>query len=408
MHKIVVLYPYKFSKYNFFQYGFDQLKKKKIEIEIHDLSNLFISKKFQKLWTAETNKDGNLKFNNFFSWLLYIINISPHTVIFNLTNDNFNSIYCFLVKFTLAIRGFTIFIFKVTDVFNVKPKKNFYYFFFKIFIEHKYDIYFYFNFFKRIIFTNLDKIIKYKKEIIFTNESINKKYHNYSKAVIFKSIHSFDYSNFLRIQKKNTNKYFVYLDCGFPYHLGDTFLEKSIRFNYDKSKIQEYMSQLLNFFYLIEKKFKKKILIVPHPKYRVLNSNIINIKFFKNFLVFNKIDTNEAVKQAYCVLTNAITTSLSFAVLNYKRIIFLKSKLDSCFITSINDHLNKNELFSSLDIENVNIDSKNYLTEKIKNKINNKAYDKYKFKFLQNSNKYLQKKSNSDIIANYIINDLKT
>jgi hypothetical protein len=168
------------------------------------------------------------------------------------------------------------------------------------------------------------------------------------------------------------------------------------------------MSQLLNFFYLIEKKFKKKILIVPHPKYRVLNSNIINIKFFKNFLVFNKIDTNEAVKQAYCVLTNAITTSLSFAVLNYKRIIFLKSKLDSCFITSINDHLNKNELFSSLDIENVNIDSKNYLTEKIKNKINNKAYDKYKFKFLQNSNKYLQKKSNSDIIANYIINDLKT
>jgi len=406
MHKIVVLYPYKFTKYNFFQYSFDLLKKKKVKIEIHDLSHLFISQKFQKMWTAANHKERNLKFKNFFSWLLYIINISPRTIIFNLTNDNFNSIYCLLIKLTLSIRGFTIFTFKVTDIVDVKPKKNFNYYFFKIFIEHKYDFIFYLNFLKKIIFINLDKIIKYRKEIILTNQDIKKKFYNYSKRIIFKRIHSFDYSNFLRIQKKNTNKYFIYLDVGFPYHLGDTFLEKSIRFNFDKSKIDEYMFQLKNFFYTLEKKFKKKVLIVPHPKIRRLNSNKRNQKFFKNFLVFDKIDTNEAVKQAYCVLINGVTTSLSFAVLNYKRIIFLKSKLDSCFIKSINDPLNKKQLFSLLDIESINLDNNKHLTHKIKNKINKKAYDKYKFKFLQNSDKYIYKKSNSDIIANYVINNL--
>jgi hypothetical protein len=41
--KIIVLYPYKFTKFNFFQMGYDLLEKK-IKIEIHDLSDLFITK----------------------------------------------------------------------------------------------------------------------------------------------------------------------------------------------------------------------------------------------------------------------------------------------------------------------------------------------------------------------------
>ena len=400
--KIIVLYPYKFTKFNFFQFGYDLLEKK-IKIEIHDLSNLFITKRFAKVWKVEAYTKV-LKFRSFLSWLLYILKIPKSTIILNDTCYNFNSLYSFLIKLVLSIKGFVVLVYDIVDVSIPKPKRNFYYFFNKIFIEHKYDFLFYLNYFKKILFSNLDKFFKYNKKVIFTNQ--NNRVYSYSKNVIIKDIHSFDYSNFLKKKHIKCDKYFVYLDTGFPYFSGDTFLDKSIGFNYNKSDIQKYINNLLLFFHFIEKKFSKKVLIVPHPKLRDRNFKL-NYTYFNNFKIFDKLDTNEAVTQAYCVLINTVTSSISYAILNYKPIIFLKSKITESFVKfmGLNYILERKKMLTYLKLKNLSIE-KNYLVDKLNLKINIEAYERYRFKYLQNLNKNIAKTHNSDIIFSCIKKDL--
>ena len=403
MKKIIVLFPYKFIEFYFFRFGFDLLQKKNCEIEIHDLSDLFISKKFQSGWKIASYKRKNLKFRNILSWFFYIIKIPAHTTIINLTNKNFNSINSFFIKIIISIKFFLIFTYNVDDVLIEKPKRDSDYIISKIFKEHKYDIIFYFNLIKKIILFNLSKIIKYKKEIILTN--IIEKYQSCIKSIIIKNIHSFDYSNFLRSKPNNNtnNKYFVYLDTGFPYFLGDIFLDKSINFNNNEFKVKKFVNYLNDFFHSIEKKFKKKVLIVFHPKFRLLNSKKTIYDFFNNFMIFNKVDTNEAVRQAYCVLINTITTSTSFAVLNYKPIIFLDSQISDSLV-SINDIRDKKKFLSFLNLKSINLDHGNIIDKK-DIKVDKKAYDKYRFRYLQNSDPNLSNKFNSDIIYEAILSN---
>lgn len=395
---IIVLFPYKFIHYYYFLFGFDLLEKKNFKIEMHDLSHLFISKSFLKKWKVKSYKKNNLKFKNILLWFFYIMKKKNNTIIINLTYNNFNSINSFFVKMVLSIKGFKVLTYDLNDVVIEKPKKNLNYFITKFFIEHKYDIVFYYNSIKKIIFFNLDRIIRYKREIVLTNKNnlIN------LKNKIFLKIHSFDYSNSLRSKDKNNknSKYFVYLDTGFPYFSGDTFLDKSIDFSYNKFLVEKYIKNLIYFFHLIEKKFKKKVLIVFHPKFRILNSKKNFYNFFDDFLIFNKIDTNEAVRQAYCVLINTVTTSVSFAVLNYKPIIFLNSQLSRSFI-GINEIIERKKLLSLLSVKSLNIDQVNSI-EKRHFKIDKKAYDNYKYKYLQNLDPNLKNKFNSEIIYNAI------
>jgi hypothetical protein len=403
MQKVIVLYPYKFTDYNYFQYGLDLLKNKNFEIEIHDLSDLFIAKKFQSQWKVESYKKKNLKFKSILSWFIYILKVPSNTVIFNETYKDFYSIHSFFVKIILSFKSFLVFTYNIDDVIEEKPKRNFSYFISKIFKEHKYDIIFYFNLLKKFIFSNLCKIIKYKKEVILTNT--NKK-QTYTKNKIIKTIHSFDYSNFLRSNtNKNINdKYFVYLDTGFPYFSGDLFLDRGINFYYNEFKIKKFINNLNCFFHLIEKKFQKKVLVVPHPKFRILYLKKNFFNFFNDFMFFNKIDTNDAVRQAYCVLVSTITTSISFAVLNYKPIIFIDSQL-LYPLTRINILKDNKKFLTFLNIKNVNLDRGNLVNKK-DIKVDKKAYDKYRFRYLQNSDLNLSNMFNSEIIYNAIQDNL--
>lgn len=401
--RIIILWPYKFTQFDFFQLGLDLYKKKKVQIQIHELSNLFILNKFYKVWKSKSYKK-KLIFKNILTWFFYIIKTPTHTIIFNMTNENHNAINSFFIKIILSFKRFSVFIFSISEVFDEKIKKNFSYFFYKIFKEHKYDVIFYLNFLKTITFSNLSKIVKYNKEIIFTNR--NKIIEATSKGKIIRPINSFDYSNFLRTtHKENKNeKYFVYLDTGYPYFSGDYYLNKGFNHNnfINDSMIKKYMDNLIAFFNFLENKYKKKVLIVPHPKLRLLSSNRTSYSFFNDYKIFNKIDTNEAVRQAYCVLVNFITTSISYAVLNYKPIIFLKSKILES-IMNINQSINEKKFLTILGVKSLSLNkggliNKRYMT------VNKKAYDQYKFKYLQNSNIDLQNKHNSDIITTYIKN----
>ena len=395
--KLIILYPFPFSKFNFFQFSFDLLKKKNVKVEIHNLSDLFISKKFQDVWKLEEYKLQSIKFKNIFSWFFYIIKEPPNTFILNCTNQNINSINFFIIKIILSLKGFKVFIYDVIDIINIKPKKNFNFFYQKVFKQYKFDLFFYFNFIKKFIFYYLDKIHEFKNEIILTN-TIKKNQNDLSNKII-RNIHSFDYSNFLRsVNKIKKNKYFVYLDAGYPYFAGDYYLDRSKNFNFNEILIKEYIKRLNHFFHFIEKKFKKKVLVVPHPKFRLINKkkNFSFFNNFSNFKNFNKIDTNDAVREAYCVLINTDTTSLSFAILNYKPIIFLDSEMTR-YSRTINHNLNLKKMLTLLKIRSFDLNQA-HLINKQDITFNKIVYDKYKFLFLQNPNLKISNKNNAELI----------
>jgi len=390
--KLIILYPYPFSKFNFFQYSFDLLKKKNVKVEIHNLSDLFITKKFQDQWKSEEYKLQNIKFKNIFSWFFYIIKEPANTFILNCTNQNINSINFIIIKIILSLKGFRVLIYDVIDVIDIKPKRNLYFFYHKVFKETKFDLFFYFNFIKKFIFSYLDKIHEFKNEIILTNTI--KKNQNDSSNKIIRNIHSFDYSNFLRsVNKIKKNKYFVYLDTGHPYYDGDHYLDRSKKVTRNEFLIKEYIKKLNYFFYFIEKKFKKKVLIAVHPKLRLINKKKNLFNHFSNFKNFDRIDTNDAVREAYCVLINTMTTSVSFAILNYKPIIFLESEISR---QSLNDNTNIKKLLTLLKIRSLHLNQA-HLINKQDIRFNKIAYDKYKFLFLQNPNLKIRNKNNAEI-----------
>jgi hypothetical protein len=70
---------------------------------------------------------------------------------------------------------------------------------------------------------------------------------------------------------------------------------------------------------------------------------------------------------------------------------------------NINQSINEKKFLTILDVKSLSLNkggliNKRYMT------VNKKAYDQYKFKYLQNSNIDLQNKHNSDIITAYIKN----
>lgn len=112
------------------------------------------------------------------------------------------------------------------------------------------------------------------------------------------------------------------------------------------------------------------------------------------------MNTNDAVKDAYCVIINTITTSISFAVLNYKPIIFLNSKSSQSF-RNINQRLILKRTLNSLNIKSFSLD-KSDVPSKLDFKINKNAYDKYKFKFLQNPDVKISKENNAENFCNFL------
>ena len=83
--------------------------------------------------------------------------------------------------------------------------------------------------------------------------------------------HSNDYSNSLLEKYKNKNKinkkqFIICLDGGFPYFTGDTLLTGR---KLPENNTEKYYRELNLFFDNLERFFKTKILIIPHPKYRI-------------------------------------------------------------------------------------------------------------------------------------------
>lgn len=172
----------------------------------------------------------------------------------------------------------------------------------------------------RFVKTVIDVLqgIAYKKlgivnrfEIVFAAGSVLSSTNQYAKRVV--PFNLFDYEQYNRVksasQRVVKERYAVFLDINLPYQ-SDLAIERLMALN-----AIGYFKSLNRFFDLLENVYAIKVVIAAHPK-----ANYINDEF--NQREVYRMVTAELVKDAEFVITHT-STSLSYAVLNYKSILFI-------------------------------------------------------------------------------------
>lgn len=374
-----MLSPYVFTEFDYFKWELKNLKKEyNYNIIIHDLSSIIANKNLNSVWkTPKYKKSKN--FSSFFLWIKEFNKIKKESfdlVVYDLIdNYNFNS---FLIKVTLILSRIKILTFLGEEVACWKPNKNLYFFFKKIShlkLNHKLYI---FNL-KYIIFRYLFNLIKYQNLYLLTNNSkiiVHKK--KYKKII---NCTSQDYSNFLvykkKVVKKKSNNYIIYLDNGAPFFSGDSYLNNT---KLPENNIKLFYFKLNNFFDKIESFYKKKIIIIPHAKYKIPNikNNNLNV-YFCNRITNNCYDAlPKLITNSFFVISRG-STAISYAVVNYKPIQLIYSSSYKYIENEYNDLK-----IQSRALGNNLIDIDCFDRNKIDNNliINKNKYNLYKKKYL--------------------------
>ena len=153
------------------------------------------------------------------------------------------------------------------------------------------------------------KIIK-KFDIIFASGRFLVEKHRYAEKVV--SIPFADYIEYKKAEKNTkteTSRYAVFLDINLPFQT-DLVLAGMPQIN-----PEIYYSEINSFFDMIEVNFNVKVVIAAHPK------TSLNLQNFANRTV-KRMKTAELVRDAEFVISHQ-STSISYAVLNYKPIMFI-------------------------------------------------------------------------------------
>ena len=178
-------------------------------------------------------------------------------------------------------------------------------------------------------------------------------------------INLIDYEHYVRHKSKKVSNTAVFLDQALTCHSDDESGK-------NKSHIKYYNS-LEKIFLRIEKEYNLKVIIALHPKNFLANKFFMKRKIYKN-------KTPELVSKSKLVLCHT-SISVSYAVLNYKPIIFLDSELiydysdygeDRLIINSLCRYLQANKIYLDKKVDNLNL----------KLKPNVKLYNKYRDNFI--------------------------
>jgi hypothetical protein len=379
MKTFLVLSPYIFTEFDYFKWELKYLKKDyNYNIVIHDLSSIISNKNLNLVWKTPKYKPSK-NFSSFFLWLKEFNKIKKDSfdlVVYDLIdNYNFNS---FLIKVTLILSRIKILTFLGEEVADWKPNKNLYFFLKKIF-QHKLNYKLLIFNLKYIIFRFFFNLIKGQNLYLLTNNSkivVHKK--KYRKII---DCSSQDYSNFLlykkKIVKKNSNNYIIYLDNGAPFFSGDSYLNNT---KLPENNIKLFYYKLNNFFNKIELFYRKKIIIIPHAKYKIPNIKNKNLNtYFYNRITNNCYDAlPKLITNSFFVISRG-STAISYAVVNYKPIQLIYSSSYK-YIENEYNYLN----FQSRELGNNLIDLDRFDRNKIDNNliINKDKYNLYKKKYL--------------------------
>ena len=405
---VLLLYPYRFTKFEYYKYEISKLEKNNnLKVIINDLSDIISNKKLNAVWKTKL-EEKTLKFSSLISWIFYFNKIKKKkTVIFNfLDSSNFKS---FIIVLLIKLSKLPV-LFYDEDDGAVVPKKNINFFLSRI-NEHKFNYKVYLYYLKHYLFSFLVNLVNYDKIILFSQNSKKK---NYRGSTTYKeenfinvNINTFDFSNAISITKNNKKRTIknsiVYLDNGGPYFTGDTY-EKGNAF--PKYDIEKWYNELNEFFDKVEKYFKAKIIVIPHPKYKSHNAKKIKSfnHYFNKRVVNNDYDSLAKISPSCSFFISQGSTAMSYAIIHYKPVIHIYSPNRIYGRTEIK-HLKdqaKNTGKKIIDISQIN------KKKIIKNlSVNKRKYNLYRYKYLTPKNKALEKTPNYKIIGRTIINSIK-
>ena len=201
----------------------------------------------------------------------------------------------------------------------------------------------------------------------YAGESLKAKSNYIAKKI--KKISLIDHDHYTKYKNSKTKNIAVFLDQALTCHSDFNDLDEKKNKNHF-----EYYKSLENFFLRVEKKYSIKIVIALHPKNYLSKKN-----FFKREIYTN--ETPQLVSKSKFVLCHT-SLSISYAVLNYKPIIFLDSKLisdysdfgeDSLIIDSLRKFLGSDKFYVDKVYDDINLNFK----------LNIKAYNNYIHRFIK-------------------------
>lgn len=197
-------------------------------------------------------------------------------------------------------------------------------------------------------------------------------------------INLIDFDRYKKNKNNKTQNIAVFLDQALTCHSDDQSNKK-------KNHLKYYQS-LENFFKRIEIEFNLKVIIALHPK-----NWLPNKIFFKRKVCRNK--TAELVSKSDLVLCHT-SISISYAILNYKPIVFLHSKLINKYSDFGEDALIMDSLKRYLNANKIHID-KNICNLRLNFQPNIKLYTKYINNFI--ASRDTLNKSSANIFLNEIL-----
>ena len=211
--------------------------------------------------------------------------------------------------------------------------------------------------------SNIDFVYDY---IFCSGDKIKVNKNSITKNTKFIYGRSFDYETFLKNKsKKIKDNILLFIDQFIPYHNG-----YKLRNIPPYATEVKYFRSLNNFFNMLERKLKTKIIIAAHPRsnYKATGNK------FNDRKIIHYTETNKYVARCLAVI-NYTSTAMGFAVMNEKPIIFytsdeIKNSHDANHVDFLSDQLGAN--LNNID----DINSINTITRKDL-KVNKNKYKKY-------------------------------
>ena len=379
---LLILHPYTFTEFKYYQYELLYLvKKKNYKVIIHDLSSISSNKEYDKIWKTKREKRA-IVFPSLLSWISAFNKIRKrkNILIYDFLHYGEVNFQVFIVELFLMFSQHPILKPSILDVPSYISKKNLRFYLSKI-LKYKLNLKTYFIKIKEKFFSTLIKLIKFKKIFIMTNKDFNP-FENKKNINLIKG-HSFDYSNSLLKKYNNSNKinkkkYIVYLDIGIPYFAGDaTALRQEIK----KVDNESYYRDLNLYFDELEKLYKAKVIVIPHSKYKITKLKNKNLNpYFNNRLTDNSYNATAKLIPKCLFVTSHGSTALSYAIINYKSVRFLYTKSYNLYDGAQDkDILLQAKILGAKTVDFVNVKKKDLFRSL---KVNKAKYDLYKYEFL--------------------------
>ena len=122
---LLILHPYKFTEFIYYQYELSYLEKKNYKVIIHDMSCVSSNKEYDKVWKTKKEKKA-IKFPSLLSWIYAFNKIRKrkNILIYNFLHYGEVNFQLFIVELFLMFSQHPILKPFISGVPSYKSKKN--------------------------------------------------------------------------------------------------------------------------------------------------------------------------------------------------------------------------------------------------------------------------------------------